>query len=85
MKLIGTKTGLDPRPFSEYGISGDLKEALAMALIGWLSLHNLPATYSNTTGTQSAPVLGALTAGSKGFPAIEVGVSMPNKMVITGG
>ena len=85
MKLIGTKTGLDPRPFSEYGISGDLKEALAMALIGWLSLHNLPATFSNTTGTQSAPVLGTLTAGGKGFPAIEAGVSMPSKMVITGG
>lgn len=85
MKLIRTKTDLDPRPFSDYGISGDLKEALAMALIGWLSLHNLPATFSNTTGTQNAPVLGALTAGSKGFPAVEVGASMPSRMVITGG
>lgn len=84
MKLIRTKTGLDPRPFLDYGISGDLKEALAMALIGWLSLHNLPATFSKTTGTQNAPVLGTLTPGSKGFPAVEAGVSMPSKMVITG-
>ena len=85
MQLIATKTGLHPRPFSEYGISGDLKEALAMALIGWLSLHNLPATFPTTTGTKASPVLGSITAGSKGFPAINARVSMPSKMVITGG
>lgn len=85
MSLIEAKTGLKSTPFGEYGISGDLKEALAMGLIGWLSIHGLPATFSNTTGTKAAPILGTITPGKSGFPVNEAYQSMPRRLVITGG
>lgn len=85
MSAIAAKTGLTPVPFSDYGLSGDLKEALAMALIGWLSVHNLPATTAATTGAQRESILGSLTAGPKGFPKLAEAASMPKRLVVIGG
>jgi anhydro-N-acetylmuramic acid kinase len=79
---ITRKTALDPRPFGDYGVPGDLKEAFAMALIGWLSLNNLPATLPSTTGASAPAVLGAIAPGETGFPEVRSSGVMPKKLVI---
>lgn len=83
MSLIERKTNLTAVPFGEYGIAGDFKEAMAMALIGWLSIHNLPATFASTTGANQQAVLGSLAAGDKGFPQLPKPQPMPKRLVIS--
>ena len=85
MNSIEQKTGLQAVSFAEYGISQDLKEAFAMALIGWLSAHNLPSTFPESTGASSPAILGTLTPGASGFPSFENLHNMPNRLVIEGG
>lgn len=84
MSAIAAKTGLEPIPFSKFGISGDLKEALAMALIGWLSVNNLPATMPSTTGAKRTSILGSLSAGPNGFPQLPLSETMPKRLVVRG-
>lgn len=83
MQSIATKTNLEPVSFGNFGISADAKEALAMALIGWLSLNNLPATFSVTTGAKNPPVLGKLTPGPDGYPLRMNQIKAPRDMVIS--
>jgi anhydro-N-acetylmuramic acid kinase len=60
---------LDPIPLrssEDLGIPADGKEALLMALVGWCSVHGLPAVPAGpdglpVTGARSAAVLGSLT------------------------
>lgn len=47
----------------ELGAPPDLKEAIAFALIGWQTLHGLPAALPSSTGARQARVLGAVTPG----------------------
>lgn len=82
MSSIEKKTNLKAESFAEFGISQDLKEAFAMALIGWLSAHNLPSTFPESTGANSPAVLGTLSPGKKGFPNFETLTEMPNRLVI---
>jgi len=82
MTSIQEKTQLQALRIDDYGISADLKEAFAMALIGWLSAHNLPATFPTSTGAKRPVVLGQLTPSSKGFPRFEDVDSLPLGLVI---
>jgi anhydro-N-acetylmuramic acid kinase len=50
-------------PAESLGLSVDLKEALAFALIGWASLHGLPGDVPGATGAASARILGTITPG----------------------
>lgn len=62
--MAGLTSRLDPIPvvMSEaLGIPGDLKEALAFALIGWHTYHRLPAAVPSATGARRARVLGSIT------------------------
>jgi len=79
---IESKTGLNLIKFDDFGIDGDFKEALAMALIGWLSINNHPATLSSTTGATPPPVLGRLTPGPEGYWLPDEESTMPRTMVI---
>lgn len=47
--------GVDIRPSDEFGAPSDAKEAIAFALIGWLTAHGLPGT---------TRILGCITPGS---------------------
>jgi anhydro-N-acetylmuramic acid kinase len=49
---------------AELGAPGDAKEAIAFALIGWQTLHGLPATLPSCTGARGARILGTITPGS---------------------
>ncbi|MFE5774649.1 anhydro-N-acetylmuramic acid kinase [Brachybacterium sp. NPDC056505] len=60
---------LDPVPLrssADLGVPSDAKEALLMAVVGWLSVHGIPALPAGpdggpVTGARSAAVLGSLT------------------------
>jgi anhydro-N-acetylmuramic acid kinase len=51
-------------PSAELGAPRDAKEAIAFALIGWLTLHGLPATLPSCTGARGPRVLGTITPGA---------------------
>jgi anhydro-N-acetylmuramic acid kinase len=51
----------------EFGAPSDAKEAIAFALIGWLTAHGLPATLPSATGASVPSVLGSITPGPDGF------------------
>jgi len=85
MKSIDEKLGFKTESFEAVGVLPDYKEALAIALIGWLSLHSLPATFTQTTGVATPPVLGQLTPGPEGFPSFEKLKTAPKKLEIVRG
>ena len=49
------------RPFSELFFDGDAKEAVAFALLGYLTIHGQPANLPAATGAIGPRVLGAVT------------------------
>ncbi|WP_285726989.1 anhydro-N-acetylmuramic acid kinase [Psychromicrobium xiongbiense] len=51
-------------PSDELGASTDGKEAIAFALIGWLSWHGLPGALPSGTGAREPRILGTLTPGA---------------------
>jgi anhydro-N-acetylmuramic acid kinase len=68
---------------STLGAPADLKEAIAFALIGWQTLHGLPASVPSCTGAAAARLLGTVVpgAGPLRLPApVEVA---PNRLFLT--
>lgn len=60
------RAGLDPigvklRLMDELGIPVQAKEAVAFALLGWLTWHRLPGSIPSATGANRAAVLGKVT------------------------
>lgn len=60
------RDGLDPlgvklRLIDEFGIPSQAKEAVAFALLGWLTWHRLPGNVPSATGAARPVVLGKLT------------------------
>ena len=53
--------GLKLRTMDEFGIPAQAKEAVAFALLGWLTWHRLPGNLPSATGASRAAVLGKLT------------------------
>jgi anhydro-N-acetylmuramic acid kinase len=56
--------GVSVTPSDDYGAPADDKEAIAFALIGWLTAHGLPGTVPGGTGARAARILGTLTPGA---------------------
>jgi anhydro-N-acetylmuramic acid kinase len=52
---------------SELGISTQSKEAIAFALIGFLTMHGLPGQIPSCTGAVAPKLLGTLTPGKDPF------------------
>lgn len=48
----------------ELGAPADDKEAIAFALIGWCTVHGIPATVPAGTGAGAARILGTITPGA---------------------
>jgi anhydro-N-acetylmuramic acid kinase len=59
---LGTQ-GRRLRRFDELFFDGDAKEAVAFALLGYLTLHGQPASLPSCTGARGARVLGSITPG----------------------
>jgi anhydro-N-acetylmuramic acid kinase len=51
------------RTIEDWGIPSGAKEAYAFALMGFLTVHGLPANVPSCTGAHSAVVLGSITPG----------------------
>jgi len=49
------------RRFDELFFDGDAKEAVAFALLGWLTLHGRPGNVPSATGARGPRVLGRIT------------------------
>ncbi|MEV0168620.1 anhydro-N-acetylmuramic acid kinase [Nonomuraea fuscirosea] len=56
--------GVRVAPSDDFGAPADDKEAIAFALIGWLSAHGLPGTAPGGTGAAGPRILGTLTPGA---------------------
>jgi anhydro-N-acetylmuramic acid kinase len=62
------REGLEPqgvkvRLMEEFGVPAQAKEAVAFALLAWLSWSGLPGNVSAATGAQRAAVLGKVSHG----------------------
>jgi len=60
------RVGLEPlgvrmRPMEEFGIPAQAKEAVAFALLAWLTWHRLPGNIVAATGSERPMVLGKVT------------------------
>ena len=76
---------LDVIGFGELGVDEDSKEALLVALIGWLTAHGLPGNVPAATGARRPVVLGSLTPGRAGVVPRPGGrVSTPARLVVRG-
>ncbi len=72
-----TLTTIDDR-----GVSADAKEAYAFALLGYLSVHQVPGVVASCTGARHASVLGNLTPGRDGFPQCRPVTRSPQRLRI---
>lgn len=70
---------------AELGAPPDAKEAIAFALIGWQTLHGLPATRPTCTGASGARVLGTVTPGRGPLRLPEPLTSPPAALQLTVG
>jgi anhydro-N-acetylmuramic acid kinase len=53
--------GVSVAPMESVGIAAEAKEAVAFALLGWLTWHGLPGNVPSATGAKRAVVLGKVT------------------------
>ena len=63
------------------GAPAETKEAIAFALIGYLSMLGLPGNVPSCTGAAGPRVLGSLTPGSQRLP-VPTDVPMPTRLVL---
>ncbi|MFE2447582.1 anhydro-N-acetylmuramic acid kinase [Streptomyces melanosporofaciens] len=55
--------GVPVRPSDALGLPSDAKEALAFAVLGFLTVNGLPGTLRSGTGARRATLLGSITPG----------------------
>lgn len=72
-------------PIDAFGIPAAAKEAYLFALIGFLTLHELPGSVPAATGAGRPVVLGCLVPGRDGFPAIGPRRQPPARLVVVDG
>lgn len=70
------------RSISELGISTQSKEAIAFALIGFLSMHGLAGQIPSCTGASDGRILGSLTPGAHAFNVPKKITIMPKRVRI---
>jgi anhydro-N-acetylmuramic acid kinase len=68
--------------FDDLGMSAQGKEAYTMAVIGFLTVHGLPATIPSATGAAAGSVLGSLTPGAAPLRLPAPARSFPSRITI---
>lgn len=82
-RIAALLPGVTSIDVEQFGVGADDKEAVAFALIGWLSAHGLPATVPSATGASRPSVLGALTPGASGWGLGEQLQQVPQRLVLS--
>ena len=70
------------REFDDPGMSAQGKEAYTMAVIGFLTVHGLPATIPSATGAAASSILGSLTPGAAPLRLPVPARSFPSRITI---
>lgn len=82
MRMIGKGLpGVEIVSSDAFGAPSDVKEAIAFALIGYLSAHGLPANVPSCTGASGPRVLGSFTPGRDGTP-LRPALEMPTQLLM---
>ncbi|MFE3164185.1 anhydro-N-acetylmuramic acid kinase [Streptomyces sp. NPDC059224] len=85
MRMIAEELpGVTLRASDELGLPSDAKEALAFAVLGFLTLHGLPGALPSGTGARRATLLGSVTPGLAPLRLPEPVSRPPRLMRITG-
>ncbi|MFF0794962.1 anhydro-N-acetylmuramic acid kinase [Streptomyces spiralis] len=83
MRMIAEELpGVPLRPSDELGLPSDAKEALAFAILGFLTAHGLPGTLTSGTGARRATVLGSITPGRAPLRLPEPAAQPPRRLRI---
>ena len=80
--LRGELPGIGVSTSDQLGLPSAAKEALAFAVLGFLTAHGLPGTIPSCTGARHASVLGSVTPGRHGLPRPDGPVVVPNRLRI---
>ena len=66
----------------ELGIPTMAKEAYAFALLGFLTVQGIPSTIPSCTGARRPSILGRVTPGPTGLPALTPSQPVPRRLVV---
>jgi anhydro-N-acetylmuramic acid kinase len=85
MRMIAEELpGVPLRPSDDLGLPSDAKEALAFAVLGFLTVNGLPGVLPSGTGARRATVLGSITPGLAPLRLPEPAARAPRLLRITG-
>lgn len=73
--------GVSFRRLEDFGVTEASKEALAFALIGYLSASGLAGSVASCTGARHASVLGSFTPGAVKLPPRQI-IELPDRLVV---
>ncbi|MFG2427233.1 anhydro-N-acetylmuramic acid kinase [Streptomyces sp. NPDC048590] len=85
MRALRAELSVPVSTSDELGLPSAAKEALAFAVLGWLSVHGLAGTLPSCTGADRPAILGSLTPGRHGFPALAQGGGAPVRLRVEAG
>ncbi|WP_318199717.1 anhydro-N-acetylmuramic acid kinase [Streptomyces sp. SCL15-4] len=84
MRLLAEELpGVPLRPSDDLGLPSAAKEALAFAVLGFLTVHGLPGALPSGTGARRATVLGSITPGRSPLRLPEPAARSPRLLRIT--
>ena len=85
MRMLGEElAGVPLLPSDTLGLPSTAKEALAFAVLGFLTVHGLPATVPSCTGARHASLLGSITPGRAPLRLPEPAAVPPRQVRISG-
>lgn len=73
--------GVTMTPSDVLGVPADAKEAVAFALLGWMTAHSLPGNVPSCTGATRPVILGSLTPGLAPLRVAPLAIA-PTRVVI---